>query len=286
MEVHRTDTANTVRHGLLASLQQHGIQRVYVARQGQIPPEKAYLSQGCDRLAVVLEGVHQMKLDTGGEIQAIKTRPGQAVWMPKGTWNRPTWALPVSSLTLQIYNDAIQFHLVHHSSGNARPDQVNVLRIERALPAQIRHTLDALRTPDVAEDVTPHLVRAICLMAAHYIDDPMPGSGPSRGGHQTWKSIYAYLEEHCTTDINRDELARRFGITPNHISRLFQQHSQESFTEVLTRLRLSYACELLKAEHLRVKEVASHSGFSDCNYFCRLFRKKIGCSPGEYRGTT
>lgn len=283
MDTYRTDIAGVIREKLLDSLRTNGIHAVHVADDAQIPPEKAYRSKGCDRLAVALEGVHQMRLQTSGSVQTIDTKPGQAVWMPMGTWNRPTWALPVTSLTFQIYEDAIQSHLVHHTSGNARPDQVNVLRIERALPPQIRHSLQALKVPELCADVLPPLVHALCLMAVHYLDTQPPDSQPQRGSYQTWKSIHAYLEERFTTDIDRNELARRFGITPNHLSRLFLQHGEESFTDALARLRLSYACELLKTPHLRIKEVGSLCGFNDCNYFCRLFKKKMGCSPGEYR---
>jgi AraC-like DNA-binding protein len=46
---------------------------------------------------------------------------------------------------------------------------------------------------------------------------------------------------------------------------------------------LKIAMGLLFDEHISVKETAIRCGIYDVNYFCRLFRKRYGISPGKYR---
>jgi transcriptional regulator GlxA family with amidase domain len=52
----------------------------------------------------------------------------------------------------------------------------------------------------------------------------------------------------------------------------------------LEDLRLKTAIELLFDEQFNVKKTAAACGFSDENYFCRLFKNRYGLSPGKYRG--
>jgi AraC-like DNA-binding protein len=51
----------------------------------------------------------------------------------------------------------------------------------------------------------------------------------------------------------------------------------------LEDLRLKTAMEALFGEGLHVKEAAARCGIYDVNYFCRIFKKRYGISPGKYR---
>ena len=72
---------------------------------------------------------------------------------------------------------------------------------------------------------------------------------------------------------------------PDYLRRLFRQNTGETPTEALTRLRLTHACTLLsrKGSAMPVREIALLSGFYDADYFSRLFRRAMGCSPRAYR---
>ena len=78
-------------------------------------------------------------------------------------------------------------------------------------------------------------------------------------------------------------VAKRFHITPNYLSHIFQKSGSVGFNEYLTRVRLEKAKQLLRGYDLKVKEIAHNCGFVDSNYFCRLFRKTTERSPSEYR---
>ncbi|MBD9009716.1 MAG: AraC family transcriptional regulator [Clostridiales bacterium] len=54
--------------------------------------------------------------------------------------------------------------------------------------------------------------------------------------------------------------------------------------EYIRKKRLEYACSMLKSGELSVAEVSEKAGFSDYNYFSRLFKKHYGVSPHKKFG--
>jgi AraC-like DNA-binding protein len=56
-----------------------------------------------------------------------------------------------------------------------------------------------------------------------------------------------------------------------------------SFTELLTRLRVDRACQLLVRTDAPLAQIALECGFGDQSYFTRVFRKRIGRTPRDYR---
>ena len=51
----------------------------------------------------------------------------------------------------------------------------------------------------------------------------------------------------------------------------------------MLQLRISKAKKLISSSGLSITDVCYTCGFSDPNYFARIFKKKVGCSPSEYK---
>ena len=79
------------------------------------------------------------------------------------------------------------------------------------------------------------------------------------------------------------DIARAAHMSPNHFSMLFSRHTGQSFVKFLNEKRLFLAEELLRDLTLDIKQVAERAGFEDANYFARLFKKKTGLTPREWR---
>ncbi len=92
-----------------------------------------------------------------------------------------------------------------------------------------------------------------------------------------------FMEQQLDREITRDEVARAAGLSPSHFSHLMRAKTGASFTELLTRLRIDRACQLLTSTTLGLAHIAQTCGFGDQSYFTRVFRKAIGQTPGEYR---
>ena len=72
-------------------------------------------------------------------------------------------------------------------------------------------------------------------------------------------------------------------LSPYYFSKLFKEETGENFIEYLTKLRIQKAKELLVDKEKSMKEICGQVGYSDPNYFSRIFKKSVGVTPTEYR---
>ncbi len=98
--------------------------------------------------------------------------------------------------------------------------------------------------------------------------------------------IEQYIVEHISEKIYISQLADKFFLSKNSLYRLFKDEFHTTANEFILLKKLSHAQELLKTRaHLDITEVASACGFSDYNYFIRIFKKRIGITPLQFRKT-
>jgi len=93
----------------------------------------------------------------------------------------------------------------------------------------------------------------------------------------------AYLHENYAEPITRDEVARYLGVSQDYLSRCFHEETGLNLMTYLRRYRIHRAKALLVEGEKNVTEVALTVGFSDSNYFARVFRQETGESPRAYR---
>ena len=79
------------------------------------------------------------------------------------------------------------------------------------------------------------------------------------------------------------ELARRLGVSYTWFRRTFAHHTGLSPHQYRIQIKLGRARTLLGETALTVKEVAFRCGFESEHYFSRLFKRKTGVAPGEWR---
>lgn len=75
------------------------------------------------------------------------------------------------------------------------------------------------------------------------------------------------------------------GLSYKYAGTLFKEVTGQTIKEYQCTLKLRKAEQLLKETDKSIAEVAQLTGFSDMFYFSKIFHKKKGCSPGEYRKT-
>jgi AraC-like DNA-binding protein len=92
-----------------------------------------------------------------------------------------------------------------------------------------------------------------------------------------------YAQEHLHEDLSRDDVARLACVSPSHFSRVIKQVYGQSFTELLTQMRVDKARELLLRTEKSLIQICLDCGFSDQSYFTKVFQKHTGHPPGEYR---
>jgi two-component system response regulator YesN len=91
-----------------------------------------------------------------------------------------------------------------------------------------------------------------------------------------------YIEKHFDRKISLEEVAQHVYLHPTYLSTIIKQETGYTFTDYVTFIRVKKAKQLLKSR-LSIKEVAQKVGYSDSNYFCRVFKKVTGITPTDYR---
>lgn len=96
----------------------------------------------------------------------------------------------------------------------------------------------------------------------------------------------AYIQARFAEPLTLEEVARAVHVSPYYLSHLLSRESGRSFTDHLTGLRMARAKELLASSDLSIGEVAARAGFSEGNYFARVFKRETGLTPSAYRRQT
>ena len=80
-----------------------------------------------------------------------------------------------------------------------------------------------------------------------------------------------------------EELAGRLSVSRATLFRHFRAAYGESPSEYKERIQIERACRLLRETPATTQQVAFFCGFTTPQYFSRVFRKRLGVSPGQWR---
>ena len=92
-----------------------------------------------------------------------------------------------------------------------------------------------------------------------------------------------YLKDNFDQEVSLMIIAEKLGVSHSHLSREFMRHTGEQPVKYLTKLRLEKAIEMLCSTKETLSDISYACGFGDVNYFCKVFRKYMHISPGEFR---
>jgi len=90
-------------------------------------------------------------------------------------------------------------------------------------------------------------------------------------------------QNYCSGEIRVSELAHLAGISSRYYTKLFSTYLGMSPKEYILKLQVDNARNMLIGSGKPITQIASECGFSDVYYFSKIFRKRIGVSPSEYR---
>ncbi len=92
-----------------------------------------------------------------------------------------------------------------------------------------------------------------------------------------------YLENNFANINSSSQLAKQCCLDIRYIARLFRKYENKRPYEYLTQLKMNKAANLLIATKLNINQVARMTGIEDAYHFSRIFKKRFGISPTEYR---
>ena len=92
-----------------------------------------------------------------------------------------------------------------------------------------------------------------------------------------------WMQGNMVTDVRIGELASTLGVSDRTLIRRFRTALDQTPLAYLQDLRLEAARALLETTVLTIEQIAGEVGYTDTSSFARLFRQRIGMSPGSYR---
>lgn len=95
--------------------------------------------------------------------------------------------------------------------------------------------------------------------------------------------VIRYMGNYTDCKMKLEDFSSFFNISPSKLTKLFKLRTGISAMEYFLRLKIDAACYILKSSESLNKEIAMQLGFSDEFHFSKIFKKKTGLSPKEYR---
>jgi YesN/AraC family two-component response regulator len=92
----------------------------------------------------------------------------------------------------------------------------------------------------------------------------------------------SYIENHYKEIISLESCAENVGISYAHLSRIFKKETSFSFSEYLNRFRVNKAKMFLAEKKMPIKQIVDETGFTNYNYFFKVFKGVEGITPVEY----
>lgn len=92
-----------------------------------------------------------------------------------------------------------------------------------------------------------------------------------------------WIAEHYERDAPVAAMAERSGLSERSFKRRFARATGMSPLEYVQALRLEETKHLLETTELPIEAIANQIGYEDASFFGRLFRRKVGLTPAQYR---
>lgn len=97
------------------------------------------------------------------------------------------------------------------------------------------------------------------------------------------EKIIQYVEEHYNEDITLSDIADKLHLNYYYLSTYFKNQTSENLTTYINRIKIEKAQQLLRESQDTIAEISKVVGFSDHNYFSKVFKKHVGMTPSMYR---
>ena len=222
-----------------------------------------------ERLLVL--AVDKGSLHVGSEQLTATLLRGQAILIPPGT---------SCTLTMLDAGRILKVYLRGTLIGDVMQSYFEQQKL--FCPAGLSDVREAIHAREMAEDRAEQISAAAyhLLMRLHETADRYEAQSAYPLLVEAGIGI---MQEEFTHLYGVDEVAERLGVTTAHFTRLFSQTVGIPPGRFLKQQKLNYAKKLLVLPEMNVALVAEMLGFSNVNYFSKVFRKENGMTPAEYR---
>ena len=116
----------------------------------------------------------------------------------------------------------------------------------------------------------------------HYDHDMIVANPKCKKDDQNIVHIISFIENNYMA-LTLETLADRFHYSQRQMIRLLKEYTGLGFKDLVQDIKVKKAIAFLKADHIPMSSIAETAGFYDTSHFYRVFKKRTGLTPVEYR---
>lgn len=154
---------------------------------------------------------------------------------------------------------------------------------EKELYQALNKAKEKIRRQKERQKNIKRLQTEIAKLQQNRENDTVLGFAECEIKHRQIQLALQFINENFCADVSLETVADHVFMNPAYFSVLFKKSVGKSFTEYINGLRMEKARQLLEVERLKISEISDLTGFTDSNYFIRIFKKYFGLTPSEYR---
>lgn len=147
---------------------------------------------------------------------------------------------------------------------------VHLHRLSNHYAERIENT----RTIKQSFSLQEEMIREFCQLVKHH--------SLSKYSYYVGQAI-TMVQYDLTADLRLKTIAEKLNVNSSYLSTLFHREVGCTLTEYTNRQRIERSIHLLQLTTKHVQEISSECGFQDVNYFIKLFKKRTGFTPNQYR---
>jgi AraC-like DNA-binding protein len=176
----------------------------------------------------------------------------------------------------------IHFELTSNSDETSSIDvpQVNSIRQPEKLESLFRYFLDeqesGILTPYGANLLMMLMLVEVARSSSQQDDEDDNANVIAARAH-------TYVRLHYDRPISAGKVAEALGYNPDYLGRVYRKVYSCTLTEAIHHRRIHIACHHLLESDMTIEQIAQTCGYTDPDYFRRIFRRYMQTSPGTYR---
>lgn len=152
--------------------------------------------------------------------------------------------------------------------GNVHPVYIDDLSTRIAILINDAHTAGEL------EQIEGEMIHKYCLLVRNH---------SMKNYSQITQRCITYIDFHYAEPLSLSFFANMCHVTKSYLSTLFKKETGTNITDYIHNVRIRHALVLLNSTALPIHAVASSCGYTDINYFIKIFKRLNGTSPKQYR---
>lgn len=152
---------------------------------------------------------------------------------------------------------------------------LSVMTIHEITQRSAQLTANGQTTPELLRNTTDMIIELTTAVHNHLTH----GQNYSK----TVTSILEFVKQNLEKDISLKEVAKNYGMSPSTLSKLFKKEVGITLSQYIAKKRCEQAATLLKETDAQIQDIAYYVGYTDNNYFVKVFKQIYGVTPSAYR---